>query len=592
MGTKENISKTANELWQFISAERGYSHNLDYYLKTIAFLAYITNENKKKIVIDFKEHSAFNHGMEKLFRLYDGDYRIQNTLIEIIKASQINHEDLGKAADRLYKHLLEQEYETQLYVFEYMDDTTNASKNGLGFNECITNKELARVSLNLFDNNKNKKICDPACGRGVFLGEYVKEHKNVSVKGFDIEFMSTLLCRMRLIMLGVKDFDIVQSNVLYYEVKEDETYGNVFLDFPWMVKSDSNKIETKSRIDLPIASSTRSDWKFVKAALNMVSQNCKLIAVMNEGSLYNTIDTESRKFLIENGYIETIISMPQGTLLNTGAQYSLVVFSKNNKSVKYVDATSQFETIKRIKIVNVDGVLKLVNSSTKYTKEADIKAIREQNYNLSYGRYIKTKNIKLTNPTKIKEFAEVFRGYQISSSQIDNLIAEKEKGEYELLQLSNVENGEISDKLITISSPSKVIDKFLLKNDDIIISSKSTNIKIAIVDGVEKRKVFPAGSILVIRANQRKINPKYLKVFLDSNTGRSLLNSIQTGAVIVSINASALLEMEVSLPSLKEQERIADKYDELSFNYKSAVISANKIKDKLNGLYESEMGDK
>lgn len=583
-------NKIEQKVWGFINAISPYTRDYDYYLKTVSFLAYMTLVHGKKIIIDFKKHGEFNYALEKMFSSYkDNDYRIKNTLIEIIKASQIDHKNIGKQLDSFYHDLLDLEYDAILYVFEFMDYTDKSSKFTYEHASCITNREIAAIAVSVYNG---KDITDLTCGRGVFLGEYAKKYNNCSFVGYDVNFMNTLLTRMRLILLGVKKFEIIEGSSLGIDRGPNDIYENVFADFPFSVKFFPNDINDNYSIKFPPTSPTKSDWNFIKTGLSILGHDSKMIAIMSEGCLYNTIDVEIRKFLIDNGFIESIISMPEGTLFNTKIAYSLVIFSRDNKKVKFIDASSKFNIIKRNKTIDADSIIQLINSKSKYSKDIDLKLINAKNCILSASRYVKSKKIDLVNPTKISEFGEVFRGYQISSNQIDALINEKGKGEYELLQLNNVENGEINNKLISISSPSKVIDKFLLKENDIIISSKSTNIKIALVEGIGNRKIFPAGSILVLRVDPKKINPKYLKVFLDSNTGRTLLNTIQTGAFIVSINSSALLDMEVSVPSIKEQKRIVDKYDELVFNYKTAMLSVDKIKNKLNNLYESELGGK
>ena len=52
-------------------------------------------------------------------------------------------------------------------------------------------------------------------------------------------------------------------------------------------------------------------------------------------------------------------------------------------------------------------------------------------------------------------------------------------------------------------------------------------------------------------------HPWYLKAFLESEGGRSLIASIAIGAVIKSISIKSLEEMQIPLPPMESQNQIA-----------------------------------
>ena len=56
------------------------------------------------------------------------------------------------------------------------------------------------------------------------------------------------------------------------------------------------------------------------------------------------------------------------------------------------------------------------------------------------------------------------------------------------------------------------------------------------------------------------MNPYYLEAYLNSSDGQTILNQIQTGSVIISINPSNLLNIKISMLPLEQQEKIGNKY--------------------------------
>lgn len=595
--------------WGNLSEGYYYSKiNTEITVKTVAFLAAITPKDiDDNLRIDFDNSNSYKKGLKKLYKHYSElpdkrSSRIANLLIYVEKAIELNFEVAGKLMNRLYESYCKEDSETLCGLYDYMEQNV---PTGMGINSNITNDRLAEIVRYLLKSKKNSSsVLDIACGRGVFLSKEAQDNKDEIYYGCDPVFINTLLTSMRLEIQNV-DYEIIQDSILngsFY--KQGLRFDKVFADFPWMVKTSNDDMSYLKDVEMPVAVSNRSDWKFANMAINLMSKNGKAVIIMNEGSLFNQLDEKSREFLIEKGLIESIISMPSRTRATTNIPYSLMVLSHGNKTVKFIDATNCYFDDMRERILDVDGIRKLCESDTTTLEEKrkgnktdsiviiDKETIKKQNYILSIGRYIEANKVTLINPTALKEVCkQIYRGYQATSAQIQKLSESNDKKEYELLQLSNIDENGINDNLTNIAAPSNGIDKFLLKENDIIISTKSLNVKVAVVKNVGNRKIIPTGSMIVVRADESKINPVYLYVFLSSNTGKTKLTSIQTGTVIMSINANALEKMEVSNPDEEIQKNIADRYDQLRFNYEVAMKQVRNAKQKIDSLYEEEVGD-
>jgi type I restriction enzyme M protein len=80
--------------------------------------------------------------------------------------------------------------------------------------------------------------------------------------------------------------------------------------------------------------------------------------------------------------------------------------------------------------------------------------------------------------------------------------------------------------------------------------------------------------LYIIELDEEKVNPYYIKAFLDSKQGREVLKSIAAGATMPTIGVDKLRKIEIPLPPMEEQRRIARKYQ-------AALDSVSEIRSQL-----------
>jgi restriction endonuclease S subunit len=163
----------------------------------------------------------------------------------------------------------------------------------------------------------------------------------------------------------------------------------------------------------------------------------------------------------------------------------------------------------------------------------------------------------------------------------------------ELLTLTDIsEFGVVSDKLKKIKTDEKDLSRYYLKDNDILVSSKSTKIKVSLFKNKHHKNVLVTGSIIVVRTNQKIINPGYLALFLQSNIGRSLMQSIQSGSVIFNINNSSLEKINIPLIPYEDQLSLFDEYmvnEEMILNHEKNIKALReKNETYLSNFFGSE----
>ena len=101
---------------------------------------------------------------------------------------------------------------------------------------------------------------------------------------------------------------------------------------------------------------------------------------------------------------------------------------------------------------------------------------------------------------------------------------------------------------------------------------------------LENENTIYQGNLTLIRVKDERLDPIYLKLYLDSERGQLELKTIQTGTTIISINTSELSKIEIPLISIEEQKKIVDEY---LFKKSEIDILSNRLNELKNNITDS-----
>ena len=124
-----------------------------------------------------------------------------------------------------------------------------------------------------------------------------------------------------------------------------------------------------------------------------------------------------------------------------------------------------------------------------------------------------------------------------------------------------------------------------------VVTSKSSKVKVGVIDFNPTEKIIVTGGMIIVRPDLTKINPIYLKVFLDSDPGRSALKMIQKGSAIVSIGSNDLAEVMIPLIDKSKQDLIANKFNNKVTNLIAFKKEIEQIEKSIKSLFNEEMED-
>ena len=125
-------------------------------------------------------------------------------------------------------------------------------------------------------------------------------------------------------------------------------------------------------------------------------------------------------------------------------------------------------------------------------------------------------------------------------------------------------------------------DKYLshcLQPGDVVIPSRGDYYKAWLFEGAEE-PVFPLGQLNVIRPST-DLDARYLVWYLNRKSTQSKISLMLTGTGIKALTKTSLISLEVDVPDLSKQRRIAE------LDHTTKQIMA--IRHRLNELDEAEI---
>ena len=419
-------------------------------------------------------------------------------------------------------------------------------------------------------NNSGNDVLDICSFTGNFLTYYAKKQPSYYYSGIEISTRSNLVAQLRLNILNVKN-ELFNNNVFDYNT--NKKYDKIFCNYPLGVKLDDHAVNylnnINNRINYIYTNKTSSSWAFINIVINSLKDTGKAIVVMNNAGLYSlkNSDVEFRKLLVSGGYIESVISLPEKLFANTSIPVTLLVLSNNNDKIKFINAEKMIQNNKLInsaKLLNIEEILnEYANiSDSSYTKIIDNKELVNESFNLHVQNYMGIENLEIKFPRILNELCfDVYRGYQISANDI-NLNSEPQEGllEHKIVNIVNIIDGIIENNLTKIYLEDGKLNKYLLKNKDLLVTLKGAINRFSVVELKENERLIPSGNFTVLRLDTSIVNPYYLKMFFESSKGNAIINSIKSGGALPSINISQLKDIKVPVPPIEEQNKIVNRY--------------------------------
>lgn len=428
-------------------------------------------------------------------------------------------------------------------------------------------------------------IADLYCG-GFNLGYKIGFKQAVlSDAAFYGEELNAQLCdiaRLRLFLSGAEHVDIRNRDSLSEpDVEQRECFDLILTDFPVGNNKALHLSPRDRRFGTYNKSSIYADWFSIQDALYRLSPEGRAFLLVTKGALVRKNEINLRRELVKADWLEAVITLPTNLYLNTTLAMELMICNKSkaeNRKGKVLFADiSKFSRRRSrwCRELTQEGIAYSQRLYKQFKDEKDVcniatvAQIENNNFSLNPLAYITVSTLpEISLPMiELGQIALITRGLQLPSnrpatSSCTNLY----------LNIKDIENGVIEYEGADHIPCDKASwdNKFLIEEDDIIITSKGTALKIAIVLP-DAPKAYIGGNLTLLRMKERRYDPYVLYEYLCSQGGRFLLERLQTGTTIRVLAISNLAKLHIPIHDNDSMFRIGKKLKENWITYQNSL---------------------
>lgn len=467
-----------------------------------------------------------------------------------------------------------------------------AGVGGLYSGEQRTPESLIKLALEILQIKDKDSVADFGSGIGGFLCQASLFNSKPNYYGVELNTTSIEISRIRAELISDK-IELEQRDM--FELDSYRSFDKIFSNYPFGVRlkgmhSAVSYLEELQK-DMPeIKNVTSSDWLFNLLLINCLSKNGKAVAVMTNGSAWNSIDRNIREYFITKGYIEAVISLPVKLFDYSSIPTMMIVLSRGNKSIRMVDARELCETGRRQNILtdeNIGEIVRLLSEDGDCSALVNNKEFKDIDYVLNPLRFTE-KELKIKDGVPFESIIKrITRGAQIKATDLDEMVSD-EPTNNQYLMLANIQNGIISEDLPYLQELDPRMDKYLIKNNNLLMSKNGAPFKIAVAEVNDGQKVLGNGNLFIIELDEEKANPYFIKAFFESEVGALSLKNIAVGSAMPNISTESLKKLIVPLPPIEEQNMFAEKYMAKIDEVKILQTRLQKAMNSLKNMYEEE----
>ena len=336
------------------------------------------------------------------------------------------------------------------YEFLISNYAANAGKSG---GEFFTPQNVSKLiaQIAMHKQTSVNKIYDPAAGSGSLLLQAKKHFDNHIIEdgffGQEINHTTYNLARMNMFLHNINydKFNIALGNTLIDPHYGDEKpFDAIVSNPPYSIKWIGNDDPTLINDDRfapagVLAPKSKADFAFVLHALSYLSSKGRAAIVCFPGIFYRGgAEQKIRKYLVDNNFVETVISLAPNLFYGTSIAVNILVLSKHKTDTKtqFIDATGDdfFKKATNNNVLEDKHINKIIQIFDKKEDVAhvaisiDNDKIAENDYNLSVSSYVEAKDTreKVDIEELNNEIAKTVAKINALRADIDNIIKEIE----------------------------------------------------------------------------------------------------------------------------------------------------------------------
>lgn len=338
-------------------------------------------------------------------------------------------------------------------AYEYLisNYAANAGKSG---GEFFTPQHVSKLIAQLAMHKQMtvNKIYDPAAGSGSLLLQAKKHFDNHIIEegffGQEINHTTYNLARMNMFLHNINydKFNIALGDTLRApHFGDDEPFDAIVSNPPYSVNwigADDPTLINDDRFAPAgvLAPKSKADFAFVLHALSYLSGRGRAAIVCFPGIFYRGgAEQKIRKYLVDNNFVETVISLAPNLFYGTSIAVNILVLSKHktDNKTQFIDASGEdfFKKVTNNNLLedkHIERIMELFDSKADVehvAKSIDNDKIAENDYNLSVSSYVEAKdNREIVDIAELNtEISATVAKINVLRADIDKIVKELEK---------------------------------------------------------------------------------------------------------------------------------------------------------------------
>lgn len=439
-----------------------------------------------------------------------------------------------------------------------------------------TPTEVRKLIVDILGFHKAHRIADFCCG-GAGLG--LELWKRLTIRNKEVSFhgeeLNRNLCDAAQLYFSayeVPDGEIEERDILTIpDTAESQSYDIIVLDIPRGQNVTEVYDEKDPRLLCFNKKNIYSDWIFIQDVLYRLKKTGTAAVLVTPGALTRVNEEILREQIVVNDWLEAVITLPENLYSKYYAGTELLIFNKDKESsrkgkVIFIDISKEFKRQGRRTVeITEAGLLQVREIFVHSWEVKGVSAVcsREQiqknQYSFKPSQYIQQEDEwEFVSELVLEDIAQITRGAQVPK-RADVV----EDGDVYFLNIKDIQEKRIqyegADKVRSTNSVCK--GKYRIQKDDILITSKGTALKLAIVEDYSP-EAYISGNLTLIRVNSEKYHPYVLFEYLNSRQGQISLERIQSGTTIRILSNASLQKLKIPEYHLEKMREIGKELKE------------------------------
>lgn len=479
-------------------------------------------------------------------------------------------------------------------AFEYIIEIHNYGNTKTSL--VRTSRDIIELMTQILNPNEANSIYDPVCGTGGFLSYSFRLNQNLNTYGSEINYKIAQIAQMNQIMNGDYNSIIRAENCFDQIDNNDLLYDLIIGDLPLTgISFDQiNQLSQIWGIDFP--KKAKGFGAFILFSLSKLNNNGRAAFTVSDSFLFKSGNEQKiRRILLDNDYIEAVISLPNGILKPyTAGKASIIVLNKNKsienkRKIKFIitpgiSDSSNFDVNEILDIYKQ----KKENNYSRIVEVDDVYKINSLDPNYYTHDFFEIRKLLISGKAKnLSELVSLKSGTKI----LDKADLNTEEGT-PFIRIENLER-EVLDMYLDEKSIKDYVyfnpfyDRYIIDKECILIAKIGENIKPTYfkptLNGLNTIIIHP-NVIAIFPKDNKELSLEFLYYQLYNDIVQTQIERKLSRSIVPFITLNKLRELIIPYVDYLSQQKIIDVE-------KTSIITSerSKIDEKIKRLgYKEE----